>query len=194
MDAWAIKIGGSLYGSQYLVKWLQAISEQSKKKLIIIPGGGPFADQVRQADEKYNLDQVNTHNMAIMAMQQYGALLASLCPSIVTANSKDKIHLAWKKSKAVVWEPYEMLRDECELEKSWDITSDSITIWLANKLDLENVLLVKSSNHVLENKGLDELTISNCVDPGFKELVRQAGINLHILHKSQVKEFERLII
>jgi len=193
MDAWAIKIGGSMYGSQYLVEWLQAISDRSTKKIIIVPGGGPFADQVRQADEKYNLDQVRTHNMAIMAMQQYGTLLASLCPTVVTADTRNKIQLAWQNSKAVVWEPYNMLRDECELEKSWDVTSDSITIWLASKLGLKNVILVKSSKSILEHKDIDELTKSNCLDPGFKELVNQAGITLHILHKSQVKEFGRLI-
>ena len=193
MDAWAIKIGGSLYGSQYLVEWLRAVSDCETKKIIIIPGGGPFADQVRNADEKYNLDQVRAHDMAIMAMQQYGSLLASLCPAVVTANTSDKIQLAWEHSKVVVWEPYEMLRDECELEKSWDITSDSITIWLASKLGLENVLLVKSSKYVLEYRDIDELTQLNCVDPGFKELVNQSGITLHILHKSQAKEFELLI-
>ena len=188
-----IKIGGSLYGTQYLIEWLQAISSLSKKKLIIVPGGGPFADQVRLADEKYKLDDSCAHNMAVMAMQQYGSLIASLCPTIVTAKTREKIQLAWQNYKAVVWEPYNMLQDEYELEKSWDVTSDSIAVWLASKLDLKNVLLVKSSIYVSENKGLDELVKSNCVDPGLKELAYKAEINLHILHKSQAKGLKSLI-
>ena len=193
MNAWAIKIGGSLYDSQNLIKWLLAIDEYSARNIVIIPGGGPFADQVRQADEMHHLDQIHAHNMAVMSMQQYGTLLASLCPNMILANTTDKIHMAWQKSKTAIWEPYEMLRDECELDRSWDITSDSFSIWLANKLELKNLLLVKSSDDVLKEKNIERLSDKNCIDPYFCHYVNLSNINVHVLHKSELSEFKNIL-
>ncbi len=193
MDAWGIKIGGSLYGSKYLVEWLKAIDHFANKNVIIVPGGGPFADQVRQADEKFSLPQEQAHNMALMAMQQYGTLLVSLCSSMIKANSKEEIYSAWKDSKIAIWEPYEMLRDNNEIEKSWNVTSDSLAVWLAQELELKNLILVKSSEKVIEEKNIESLTSSNCVDAKFNKFIKKAKINPHILHKSQISEFKNLI-
>ena len=193
MNAWAIKIGGSLYDSRYLVEWLHSINEYSAKNIVIIPGGGPFADLVRQADGKHHLDQAHAHNMAVMAMQQYGTFLASLCPNMILANTTEKIHLAWQKSIAAIWEPYEMLREECDLDRSWDITSDSLSVWLARKLELKNLLLVKSSKDVLKEKNIDRLSKKNCIDPYFSEYVKLSKINVHVLHKSELKKFKNLL-
>ncbi len=193
MNAWAIKIGGSLYDSQYLTKWLSTIDEHSNKNIVIIPGGGPFADQVRQADETHHLEQIHAHNMAVMGMQQYGTLLASLCPNMILANTTDKIHMAWKNSKTAIWEPYEMLSEECELDRSWDVTSDSLSVWLAKKLGLKNLLLVKSSNDVLNEKNITILSNKNCIDPYFSEFVNQSNINAYVLHKSELSEFKNLV-
>ncbi len=193
MNAWAIKIGGSLYDSQDLIKWLLTIDEYSARNIVIIPGGGPFADQVRQADEMHHLDQIHAHNMAVMSMQQYGTLLASLCPNMILANTTDKIHMAWQNSKTAIWEPYEMLRDECELDRTWDITSDSLSVWLANKLELKNLLLIKSSDDVLKVKSIERLSDKNCIDPYFCQYVNLSNINVHVLHKSESSEFKNML-
>jgi len=156
-SAWAIKIGGSLYNSKYLVPWLHTISEISDMQIVIVPGGGPFADQVRHADDKFNLAEARSHNMAVLAMQQYGNVFASLCSELVLANSEDKINQVWADKKVAIWEPYEMVRDQCELAKSWQVTSDSIALWLSNVLDIENLLLVKASKQVLEEVSIGKL-------------------------------------
>jgi aspartokinase-like uncharacterized kinase len=183
--AWAIKIGGSLYASKYLTQWLGILHQVTGTKIIIIPGGGPFADQVRQADEKFSLNHIQVHNMAVMAMQQYGNMLASLSPDLIAANSIDVIYAAWEASKVVIWEPYEMVRDECELEKSWQVTSDSLAVWLASKLKINNLLLVKSTKQVLKKTSLSALTASKCIDPGLQKLATNYHINIHFLHKSK---------
>lgn len=191
--AWAIKIGGSLYDSKYLVQWLDILYQITSKKIIIIPGGGPFADQVRQADEKFRLNQIQVHNMAVMAMQQYGNMLVSLCPDMMAANSVEKIHAVWDESKVAIWEPYEMVRDECELDKSWKVTSDSLAVWLASKLKINNLLLVKSSKQVLEETSLSALTASKCIDPELQKLVTNYQIKIHFLHKSKSGELADLL-
>ncbi len=193
IDAWAIKLGGSLYGSKYLIEWLNAINQCSNKKIVIIPGGGPFADQVRLADEKFALNPDRSHHMAILAMQQFGYLLASICPDLVVANSKEKIFQTWDISKAVIWEPFDMVRDQCVLDKTWSITSDSLAVWLAGILGIRNLLLIKSSKQVLETTELTELTQSGCVDTGLQELASNYHININVLHKSKANNLHHFL-
>ncbi len=192
-NAWVIKIGGSLYNSKQLVSWLNAINKCSDKKIIVVPGGGPFADQVRRADEKYSLNQDHAHHMAVMAMQQFSHLLASLCPAMPLANSETKIHHLWNNVNAVIWGPYEMVRDQCDLPNSWDITSDSLAVWLASIFKINNLLLVKSTKEVLERTDLAVLADKKCIDPDLLELSKNSKIKIHILHKSKVCEFQSLL-
>lgn len=192
-NSWAIKIGGSLYNSKYLVQWLNAISKYSSKNIIIVPGGGPFADQVRFADEKFNLDQAHAHNMAVMAMQQYGHLLASLCPVLTVANSIEKVRQAWNESKSVIWEPYEIVRDQCRLDKTWDVSSDSLAVWLASILGIKNLLLVKSSKQVLDTTDLEILAKDKCIDPALQKLASNYQVDIHILHESKLNDIHELL-
>lgn len=65
-----VKVGGSLYNQ---FPDLAPILNGSERLLLLIPGGGLFADLVRQA-------QVNNdaaHWMAIAAMEQYGWFISS---------------------------------------------------------------------------------------------------------------------
>ena len=193
MNAWAIKIGGSLYDSPYLVEWLNVIDQYSSTKIVIIPGGGPFANQVRRADEKYHLSPIHSHNMAVMAMQQYGTILASLCPNMKPANALNKIHEVWGNSKVAIWEPYRMVSEECELDKTWDVTSDSLSVWLSSKLNLKKLLLIKSSDYVLEEKNITVLSNKNCIDSNFQTLANDAKICAHVLHKTELNAFKTLL-
>lgn len=191
--AWVIKIGGSLYSSKYLVQWLDAINAYSSKKIVIVPGGGPFADQVRLADEKFNLHQDYSHNMAVLAMQQYGCSLASLCAGLATASSAEQIYQSWGASKAVIWEPYEMVRDQCRLDKTWDVSSDSLAVWLASILGVKNLLLVKSSKQVLDTKDLEILAKDKCIDTALQKLASTYQVDIHILHKSKANDLHELL-
>jgi aspartokinase-like uncharacterized kinase len=47
-----VKIGGSLYDTPELKKWLKQLAKAAKDdSIIIVPGGGPFADTVRDAQK-----------------------------------------------------------------------------------------------------------------------------------------------
>lgn len=193
MHSWAIKIGGSLYESGYLKKWLDSIAKHSNRKIVLIPGGGPFADQVRAADKVFDLDQKKAHLMAVLAMQQYGTMLSSICPSMQLANSKQKIENAWVDRKIVVWEPFEMVRDECTLVASWAHTSDSIAAWFASSMQIDHLLLVKSADKAIDIKDLSVLAEHECVDKKLPGLISDYNLSTHVLHKSQFSEFESLI-
>ncbi len=191
---WVIKIGGSLYNSEYLVKWLNTLGNCNKQNIIIVPGGGPFADQVRLVDQQYGLDQVLAHNMAVLGMQQFGYLMASLCPKLCIAETKEQIHACWNQAKVAIWEPYDMVRRYCKLEKSWDVTSDSLAAWLASFLSVDHLLFVKSSEITLAKPTIAELANQCCIDPALPRLLAEMNISIHFMHKTQVDEFNKLLI
>jgi hypothetical protein len=60
-----VNVGGSLYTR---IPDLVPILNASTRPLLIIPGGGPFADLVQQV----RVNNEAAHWMAIAAMEQYG--------------------------------------------------------------------------------------------------------------------------
>ena len=44
---WVVKIGGSLSHDPMLRKWLVELCEVGGGRVVIVPGGGDFADKVR---------------------------------------------------------------------------------------------------------------------------------------------------
>lgn len=193
---WVIKIGGSLYNSEYLVDWLNTLSNCNKQNIIIVPGGGPFANQVRLVDHLYELDQALAHNMAVLGMQQFGYLLASLCPKLCLAATKEQIDACWNQAQVVIWEPFDMVNRYCKLEKSWEVTSDSLAAWLASFLSVDRVLFVKSAEITLAipTPTIAELAKQRCIDSTLPKLLAEMNIPVHFMHKSRVKGFNELLI
>lgn len=190
---WVIKIGGSLYGSKYLEEWLNMLQALGSHQLVIVPGGGPFADLVRNTDKRLNLELAHAHHMAVLAMQQFGCLMASLCPGLGLASSRKQIQACWNDGKTAIWEPYSLVSQQCELPKTWDVTSDSLAAWLAGYLSVAQLLFVKSSPLTLSEMPVNQLQKHGCVDPVLPELLAGTKIAAHFLHKSKAREFEGLL-
>ena len=53
----------------------------ASRPVLVVPGGGPFADAVRAVDEQVGLDDDVAHALALRAMDQLGVLLAPLLPA-----------------------------------------------------------------------------------------------------------------
>ena len=77
-----IKVGGGgLAHPASLRATLAAVAERAHgERLVVIPGGGPFADAVREADRLVSLSADASHWMALLAMDQYAEALTSLMP------------------------------------------------------------------------------------------------------------------
>jgi len=190
---WVVKIGGSLYGSRYLKEWLDILDGCRTHQLVIVPGGGPYADQVRITDQRFNLNPTLAHNMSVLGMQQYGYLMASLCPGLHLANSRKQIQYCLDNEKVAIWEPYPMVSRQCALEKNWEVTADSLAAWLADHLGIEQLLLVKSAPVTLSKASVHELQKLGCVDSVLPKLLADTKVSAHFMHKSKAKEFVRLI-
>ena len=139
------KIGGSLLAyPELLGATLAAIVEESTRaRVVIVPGGGPFADAVRDADQRLDLADDTAHWMAILAMDQYAHLLAGMRAELALAFSASDVHSTIASGRIPIIAPYLWLRDADPLPHSWDVTSDSISAWFASALGPTQLVLVK---------------------------------------------------
>jgi aspartokinase-like uncharacterized kinase len=139
-----VKVGGSLATYPEKLKRLcTKLNEIAKKqKLLIVPGGGEFADTVRKHDKRFALSRVASHRMAILGMDQYGLLLSDLTPNSCVVCSLDEAKKAADAGKLPVFLPSQLMLNEDPLENSWDVTSDSIAVYIAGKIGAGKVLLI----------------------------------------------------
>tara|TARA_R110002096_G_scaffold10092_7_gene39116 strand:+ start:497 stop:1072 length:576 start_codon:yes stop_codon:yes gene_type:complete len=178
-----VKIGGSLYASPHLKEWCDQLARIHQQTLVIVPGGGPFADQVRAANKQWNLSDAVAHDMAVMAMQQYGCLLANLNGSLKVANSFKDI----QDTGSTIWLPYSDVISECDYPKNWQTTSDSLALWLACKLSANHLCLVKSCE--VDDSLIQQLADSEQVDGYFSTAARKFLGQTHFYHASQSTKF-----
>lgn len=165
-----VKLGGSHAGSSLLRPWMRAIAG-SEAAVVLVPGGGPFADAVRAAQKTMGLDDTAAHDMALLGMAQFGRALASLEERAVLAASLAETAAALRAGRVAVWSPWPELRDTPDIPQTWDVTSDSLALWLARKLGASRLLVVK---HVMAAKPVrcDALVRDGILDPAFPRLLR----------------------
>jgi probable H4MPT-linked C1 transfer pathway protein len=140
-----VKIGGGLLAHEgCLDSVLDVVAEAARDEpLLIVPGGGPFADAVRHQDERLALSVDATHWMAVLAMDQYAHLIASRLRSAVLVSDATGISVALETEKIPVLAPFAWLRREDPLPHSWQVTSDSIAAWIADEVGAQRLVLVK---------------------------------------------------
>ncbi len=147
---WVVKLGGSLANSSHLIHWLQALSQTN---VVIVPGGGPFADTVRVAQTRWHFDEHTAHHMAIIAMQQFGRMLVGLCPKLKATTRLEALPQSCGNSK--VWLPNPEVLDQAGIPATWDISSDSLAAWLAGEINAQHLLLVKSLDELATMVGAE---------------------------------------
>ena len=151
-----IKIGGSIIKNKdYLINTLNQIhdiiAEKIINKCIIICGGGKYADFIRTLDSELKIDPSLSHWMAIKAMDvnikdiysQYISYFSkeNIVFTEIYENLKKLINE--KESKLIFFAPFRFLKLKDELPHSWDVTSDSIALFLSFKLGLKTTYLIK---------------------------------------------------
>lgn len=180
--SWVVKLGGSLARDPLLPSWLGIIAAHGGGRVAVIPGGGPFADAARAAQAVWPLDDVAAHNMAVLGMAQFGQLLHGLCSALVLARSVPEIRTALAAGRAAIWQPFELLRDEADALTSWDVTSDSLALWLGGRLDAGRVILVKSCS-LPASADWDALSAAGIVDRRFPALARETRGRITLLER-----------
>lgn len=138
-----VKLGGSLSGAPELKAWLAALAGAAGR-VVLVPGGGPFADAVRDAQARLGFDDRAAHRMALLAMEQFGMALCGLEPDCLPARDEAEIAASLAAGATPVWMPSRLCLGAPDIPESWDVTSDSLALWLAARLGADGLALVKS--------------------------------------------------
>jgi 5-(aminomethyl)-3-furanmethanol phosphate kinase len=160
-----VKVGGGLARDPAALRaWCAQLAEcGTRHALLVVPGGGAFADAVRAHDRRFGLPDETAHWMAILAMDQFGWALADLVPGALL-----RVDLAPVRPGAVaILLPYALLRERDPLPASWDVTADSIAAWVAGAAGARRLVLVKAA------AGRDPAEVT---DPHLPAALREAGV------------------
>jgi aspartokinase-like uncharacterized kinase len=139
-----IKVGGSLAGDPEKLRALcQKLSELAKKyAFIVVPGGGGFADVVRDFDKRFSLSYDISHKMAVLAMDQFGLLLSDIMLNSRVFHLLENAKNLSEAGIVPIFLPSRLMFKEDPLENSWDVTSDSIAAYVAARVNAEKLVLI----------------------------------------------------
>ena len=116
-----VKLGGSFAFSTHLRDWIAAIAGCAGS-VVLVPGGGPFAEAVRAAQTQMGFDECAAHRMGLLAMEQYGCAIKSLHEKLSLAETPDAIRCGLADNQVPVWLSSRMVLDATDIPQSWDVT------------------------------------------------------------------------
>jgi aspartokinase-like uncharacterized kinase len=189
-----VKIGGGLLRDEGLDGLRGACDEvnemATRRSVLVVPGGGPFADAVRAVDKQVGLSDGLAHELALRAMDQLGTLLAPLLPDaellteLVAPGSVGLLAAA------------PAFAGRAEVPESWAVTSDSLAVLAAGAIGAEEAILLKPAAGVLarwpsEDPPLPALTAGEletlhargdgrAVDAYLAQAVRRTGVSVTV--------------
>ena len=180
---WVVKIGGSLASSPDLAPWLAAVAGPAQTPVVVVPGGGPFADLVRQAQLRHGFDDAQAHRMAVLAMEQFGLMLCALEPRLVPAATVGHMRAARARGAVPVWMAATMALAASDIGAGWDVTSDSLAAWLAHSIRATALFLVKSVSPASGRRSVSAASLarSGFVDAAFPKSVAGSAHELRCL-------------
>jgi 5-(aminomethyl)-3-furanmethanol phosphate kinase len=149
-----VKIGGGLLRAEGLAGLRRGCDEAgalaADRPVLVVPGGGPFADAVRDIDARLGLGDDLAHTLALQAMDQFGALLRPLlgdCPVVTELVAPHSLALL-RAEPAFDHRP--------EIPRSWAVTSDSLAVFAAAALGAPEAVLLKAANEAGVDGYLDQ--------------------------------------
>ena len=191
---WIVKLGGSLSHDPRLPRWLQMLAEVGGGRVLVVPGGAAFADAVRSAQEQWHFDDLTAHNMAVLAMAQTAHLLHALEPRLVLVSDEAGILRALHAGQTALWMPPQMLlRDAPDMLTSWEVTSDSLALWLARRLNAERLVVVKACT-VPADLTLGELTARGTVDARFQQWASEAAFPIEVVECDELQRVRTALL
>ncbi len=202
---WVIKLGGSVTHYSQLTHWLTLIAQHGDGRVIIVPGGGIYADAVRTFQSMRaqlpdgHLSDMHAHRLAIFAMDQMARSFVAMVPELVLVRNPLEIAERGWQHRGLVWLPSEMALDTdawiaSGLAENWTVTSDTLAAYLANRLEADQLLLVKSDPRLLTpaaDYALATLQSQSIVDMALHTCLFNARFNLHVMHHAHFATFSK---
>jgi aspartokinase-like uncharacterized kinase len=186
-----LKLGGSLAESGRLRRLLGLVS-RARRPVVVVPGGGAFADAVRATQKALGFSDAAAHDMALLAMHQMADAMMALEPRLVGAESLIGIARAWRRRRIPVWLPANLCAGDRRIPRDWSITSDGLAARLAERLGDVELVLVKSRT-VRRTASAATLARQGIVDPVFPTVVARADLAWRVLGPGDDAELSDLM-
>ncbi len=186
-----VKLGGSLAESMRLPSILEIVS-RARAPIVVVPGGGAFADSVRRAQVDFKFSDEAAHNMAILAMHQTGLMLAALNPRLKVAETLPELRRVISEGNIPVWLPLRLTKRDSQIKADWTMTSDGLAARLAERLGRSPVILIKSCR-IAAGMPVAALALEGVIDPAFAEIVQRAQLPWKVLGTGDEAELMTLL-
>ena len=180
-----VKIGGSLFDYPGLAAaWNQWVSRKSTMMTVMIAGGGPYADLVRQWDKQFQLSEETAHWMCVTSMSVTAALLHQQLPGSRLIDDWQEL-IKWRSSDNPAGSSVFLVESFLKtvetslpgdsLPQTWEVSSDSIAARVAEVLSAEELVLCKSTS-VADGNDWQQLADKGFVDQYFPEIAARLPV------------------
>jgi aspartokinase-like uncharacterized kinase len=163
-----VKVGGSLFDLPDLGERLRRFLATLDGPILLYPGGGAAANAVRELDRVHQFGEEASHWLALRACAVNAHFLARLLGVPVVGKLTG--------SRCVIADPYAFARaDEAmpdALPHSWEVTSDSLALRVAQRIGAGTLILLKSCDW--PGGAWDEAAEAGVVDRCFATALRGA--------------------
>ena len=190
-DRIIIKVGGSLAESGRLTDVLALIAE-TRRPVIVVPGGGHFAEKVRDLQNALRFDDAAAHRLAMLGMHQMAEIYFKLQPKLAPADSIEGIARILAIGQIPVWLPLQMCQDDPEIPTDWSITSDGLAARLSERMGGLPLVLLKSIE-VDATETAEQLAKGGVVDAAFPGIVARSNLDWRILGPDQTPHLRSLL-
>jgi 5-(aminomethyl)-3-furanmethanol phosphate kinase len=190
---WIVKLGGSLNTNPLLPAWLDLLAQCGGGRVTVVCGGGGFADEVRRTQAHWQFGDLSAHNMAVLAMAQTAYLMHGLNPALQLTRSKADIRRVLHQGMTALWLPFELQREQPDAHTNWEVTSDSIALDLARRLNAERLVVVKSCP-IDAKASLAHLAEAGVLDQRFAALSNGAAFPIDVVHHEELGRVRALLL
>lgn len=170
-----VKLGGSVVRSGSLVGWLDALVG-IQRPIVLVPGGGALADEVRDCQRQLGFGDVTAHRMALLAMDQLAWAIAGVRDGCEVGTTEEDLRQSLRRGHIAVWAPSAFLSNRPDVEPTWRLTSDSLALWLAARLEAAFCCVVKSAPISQRSWSATALSDEGIVDQGFPAVLKETGV------------------
>lgn len=190
---WVVKLGGSLNADPALAQWLDLLDRYGGGRVALVCGGGAFADEARRLHGLWQVEELPAHNMAVLAMVQTAYLVQGINPRLQLACNEMELHAVLRAGRAAVWLPFDRLLGSPHADANWQVTSDSIALELALRLNAERLVVVKSCS-VQTGSSLAELSLGGVLDPRFPQLAAGVSFPIDVVQREHIERVRGMLM
>lgn len=204
-----------------LGRWWQHLQERhvdaTSGQWLVVVGGGALVDVVRLWDQVHPLSPRDSHQLALAGMQVTARLIARLMDwpllefpikestGAEGAVGKRELHsfgafelgkpgeAATDRKRPIVVDLSAAVAEDSEVPESWEVTSDSLAMWLATKVGARRLVLLKAVSPLESLVKIGKIEDLGWVDAFFSRMwSAEPGTHVEIAYFSHFPQFSQV--